>query len=225
MYLKYLIYILEHKKNVFKLAWKEKEYLHAFTHDLSKFNPKEFIPYAEYFYGDYNPNSPNKSGFINDLDKINEVKSNFDKAWQHHKDNNKHHWNYWYERELVMPVKYIKQMIIDWTAMSMKFGDTPQEFYLNNYNKIRFIDDDNQFCSARHNLELRLGLLKYNAPLCECNYEVYMSIKQLINDSQVFFDKKGYINGGTVENHINDLFKDVCDKYKVNLYEKVMLEE
>lgn len=47
----YLLYVLEHKKNVFKVCWKRGMYLHAFTHDLSKFLPSEFFPYAERFYG------------------------------------------------------------------------------------------------------------------------------------------------------------------------------
>lgn len=35
-----------------KLAGKRGLYLHAFTHDLSKFLPSEFIPYAKWFYGE-----------------------------------------------------------------------------------------------------------------------------------------------------------------------------
>lgn len=221
IYLKYLKYVLEHKKNVFKVAWKGKQYLHAITHDLSKFHPKEFIPYAEYFYGDYNPNSPNKNGFISDAYKITEVKLNFDKAWQHHKDNNKHHWDYWYERNIPMPVKYIKQMIIDWTAMSLKFSDTPQEFYFKNYNKIKFADDNVTFGNSRHILELNLDLLKYNAPLCECNYEVYMSIKQLIEDSEKYFEKNGHCGGTDVKTHIDDLFKYINEQYNVSVYDIV----
>ena len=114
IYLKYLNYILEHKKNVFKVAWKDKMYLHAFTHDLSKFSPKEFVAYANWFHGDYGVNLGKclveshlhyKDYLLN--------KSKFEKAWQHHKDKNKHHWNYWDERNLPIPIKYIKQMTVD----------------------------------------------------------------------------------------------------------------
>ena len=52
-YIKYFLYILEHKKNVFKMCWKKGLYLHAFTHDLSKFLPDEFFPYANWFYGKF----------------------------------------------------------------------------------------------------------------------------------------------------------------------------
>lgn len=79
-YYQYLMYVLEHKKNVFKVCWKKKMYKHAFTHDLSKFCKKEFIPYAKYFY----------------IDK-DTYKAEFKQAWEHHYKNNPHHWQYWKE--------------------------------------------------------------------------------------------------------------------------------
>ena len=141
MYIKYLKYILEHKKNVFIECWKAGLYLHAFTHDLSKFLPCEFIPYARKFYGrkwlpkekyhgDARNNVPYKFTQMG-------VDEDFEKAWQHHKDNNKHHWNYWRERGLVMPNKYIKQMVCDWKAMGRRFGSTAQEYYLKNRKLIK----------------------------------------------------------------------------------------
>ena len=44
---------MNHKKNVGIEAWKDGLYIHAFTHDLSKFLPSEFIPYSKFFH-DYN---------------------------------------------------------------------------------------------------------------------------------------------------------------------------
>jgi len=130
-YFNYLLYVLEHKKNVFIECWKEGLYFHAFTHDLSKFSIKEFFPYARWFYG--------KHGIRCKEDNLykDENKMDFEKAWQHHKDHNKHHWDYWYERDLKMPTKYIKQMICDWQAMSRKFGGTAQAYYLKNYKNIK----------------------------------------------------------------------------------------
>lgn len=63
-YIKYLLYVLEHKKNVFKTCWNKGLYLHAFTHDLSKFRPSEFIPYARYFYDESINSRKNKKGEI-----------------------------------------------------------------------------------------------------------------------------------------------------------------
>lgn len=149
-YIKYLKYILEHKKNVFKVCWEKKMHVHAFTHDMSKFRSIEFKAYANWFHGKYGVKCKDKDNENYVQNQM--AKTRFGVAWQHHKDHNKHYWNYWSERELEMPYKYIRQMIIDWTAMSMKFGDTPQEFYLKNYNKIKLEN------SSRILLEFDLGL-------------------------------------------------------------------
>ena len=145
-YWEYFKYVMEHKKNVFIECWKEGLYFHAFTHDLSKFLPKEFKAYAVQFYGDkwchkcVNYNKCSNIAFT--IPERYEPKNNckefkykgFDKAWEHHYKHNKHHWNYWIGQD--MPYKYIRQMICDWKAMSRKFGGTVQEFYLKNYNKM-----------------------------------------------------------------------------------------
>jgi hypothetical protein len=118
-YWDYLKYVLEHKKNVFIECWKRGLYIHAFTHDLSKFSPIEFISYAKYFYGT----------------KEEKAFSNFDHGWLNHQRKNKHHWGYWVDssgKALIMPQKYIKQMICDWEAMGRKFGDTAKWYYLKN---------------------------------------------------------------------------------------------
>jgi len=132
-YWQYLKYVLEHKRNVFMICWQSKMYKHAFTHDLSKFFPSEFFPYARYFY-------------------INKEKyqTQFDDAWKLHYTRNKHHWNYWIGKE--MPNEFIFQMIADWKAMSLKFGDTAQAFYLKNYKKIQLEYD------TRMRLEYLLGI-------------------------------------------------------------------
>jgi hypothetical protein len=88
MYYKYFKYVLEHKKNVFiecmnmaKEYWNEpyfkkqnrkiarELFVHAFTHDLSKFLPCEFIPYARYFHK---------------KNKTLKTKDDFENAWEHH---------------------------------------------------------------------------------------------------------------------------------------------
>lgn len=122
-YWKYFKYIMEHKKNVFKSCWKRKLYCHAITHDISKFSMKEFTAYAHYFY-------INKEDF----------KEEFDKAWEYHYKNNKHHWEYWLnetgEPQSIDHI-YLQQMIADWEGMALKFGDTSQAFYLKNYKRIK----------------------------------------------------------------------------------------
>ena len=172
IYNEYFKYIMEHKKNVFKVCWKRGLYVHAFTHDLSKFSPVEFFPYAEWFYGEYGANIDTTLLLIPSLkDKHERCKRQFDKAWEHHQKHNKHHWDYWcydwnkyydnmfalsdckLEEPADMPLKYIIQMICDWKAMSLKFGGTAQEFYMNNYDKIKLS------LTSRVELEYNLGLI------------------------------------------------------------------
>lgn len=158
-YWEYFKYVVEHKKNVFIECWNEGLYLHAFTHDLSKFLPREFVPYAEYFYGNdgvkIEKEYQDKENYTNGMSCLSrnylKCKSNFDDAWEHHYKHNKHHWNYWGGRD--MPEKYIKQMICDWKAMSRKFGDTAQEFYYKNHDKIKLTHN------SRVLLEFNLGLI------------------------------------------------------------------
>lgn len=174
-YINYFKYIMEHKKNVFIECWKlgnswfkqDKKiafelYMHAFTHDLSKFSPSEFIPYAINFYSkkdcrrcayylscDYNQIGLGHSVWAEECKDY--KYNNFNKALEHHYKHNKHHWNYWEGKDI--PEKYIRQMICDWKAMSRKFGGTAQEFYMKNYDKINISH------RSRLDLEFELGLL------------------------------------------------------------------
>lgn len=196
---KYLInlkYILEHKKNVFKVCWKEGLYLHAFTHDLSKFSPYEFSAYAQSFYGEKSCDTCAKakpcSRYTGGCEKY--EFTGFKDAWEHHQVRNKHHWNYWtYDLEKFyslpgvelqdcklatprpMPLKYIKQMLCDWEAMNIKFGGTSQKYYLEHYNEIE-LDRGTRVC-----LEYRLGLIQLlNASYSEGNWEVHCPISEVI---------------------------------------------
>ncbi len=122
-YWNYLKYVVEHKKNVLKVCFKKGMIIHGIFHDISKFHPIEFITYAKHFYG--NENEKSNSGF--------------EYGWLHHQRKNKHHWDYWVNgsgKPVIMPEKYINQMICDWEAMGLKFGDTPIDFYNKNKAKI-----------------------------------------------------------------------------------------
>ena len=123
-YIKYFWYVLKHKYYVFIECWQQKMYVHAFTHDLSKFLPLEFIAYANYWYG---------SAEYNDYLFAEKI----------HYLTNLHHWQSWVlENEdgsvtpLLIPLKYIKQMYCDWKAMARNGGSSVREYYENNKNKI-----------------------------------------------------------------------------------------
>lgn len=105
----YLKYILRHKWFVFLASirigapiWS------AITHDLSKFRPSEWIPYAFTFYNE----NGTKRYFENPY---------FAHAWNDHQKRNKHHWQYWlitWDRgntePLPMPNIFIYEMVADW---------------------------------------------------------------------------------------------------------------
>lgn len=99
-----LLYILDHKLNVFIECWKEGLFIQGITHDLSKFSPKEFFPYAKKFFSD------------GELSTDDEMKWKY--AWLHHQHKNKHHWEYWVvnpntKQALPMPRKYLVEMVCD----------------------------------------------------------------------------------------------------------------
>jgi hypothetical protein len=119
---KYLKYLLKHKWYVAVECWKRGLYLHAITHDLSKFRPSEWLPYAQYFYGTWNRIEPDDFVYWMGRDK---VQRPFDVAWLKHQHRNKHHWQHWVLKEdegrtkaLAIPHKVILQMACDWIGAS-----------------------------------------------------------------------------------------------------------
>lgn len=147
-YFGYLKYILEHKKNVFKVCMKYGMYGHAITHDLSKLLPDEFFPYARKFYGD--KDLPPHRKLAIDL--------KFKEACKKHYSRNKHHPEYWFG--INIPAENMLQMVIDLEAMSLKFGGSAQEYYLTTYRKW-----DMTFSSVLL-LEDILGITRIKTKIC-----------------------------------------------------------
>jgi hypothetical protein len=212
LYWKYFKYILEHKKNVFlecidtskelRGRYKLAILIHAFTHDLSKFSSKEFKAYAINFYGEkdcircssymecnYNQIGLGKGKFAKECSDYDYKE--FNEAWKHHYKNNKHHWNYWIGQD--MPYKYTIQMICDWRGMSIKFGDTAQEFYLRNYKKMDLS------WRTRMDIELILNL----------NISEFYNYGHTLEQFAGMYDKETY----------NNYFGFIQDKYNVDSYE------
>jgi len=94
------------------------------NHDVSKFSKEEFTQYRAKFFT---------------LDADQDVNKDFDKAWEHHKEANHHHWETVDDEEfghIGTMEKNVVHMIVDWTAMGYKFGDTAQEYYEANKDSI-----------------------------------------------------------------------------------------
>lgn len=135
----YLDYLEEHYNNVQK-AWKlindKCQDMHFIYddycywvidyavkhHDDSKLSKEEFTEYREHFYP------------VDDKEKC-----KLDKAWEHHKDKNNHHWENWTNENKGLdpyPDIYVALTVIDWVAMGFKFNDGAQSYYELNKDKI-----------------------------------------------------------------------------------------
>ena len=135
-YLQYLTYLWRHKKFVYQEGrnlglgrWQ------LLIHDLSKFRPSEFLPYARFFYGSY----PSIYAFHGDVRNMylsagcykEKVEEDFDHAWLLHQHRNPHHYQHWVLREdsgetklLPMPHQYLLEMIADWRGAGRALGNS-----------------------------------------------------------------------------------------------------
>jgi len=153
-YIRYFWYVLRHKWFVFIECCKLEILWLGVTHDSSKFQQSEFIPYARHFYG---PNSHHKNGshaskgIKTDRDKTGYYKAGdtgdlaFDFAWLLHQKRNKHHWQWWILPEddggikvLSIPDNYLKEMVADWWGAGRAQG-TPdtKKWYRKNKSKLQ----------------------------------------------------------------------------------------
>lgn len=133
----YFDYIIEHKRNLMKaynmfteiyeystslgLGLMDKEDFsqlrnRVLDHDLSKFGKEEFEKYRMYF-------------FCNDGVDKKIFEKGFKEAFRSHYTNNSHHPQYHLEHGTKMSRLDIIEMVLDWTAMSIKFNDNPYLFY------------------------------------------------------------------------------------------------
>lgn len=118
-YVRYLRYLLRHRWFVFCACCQHGLTWLGIIHDLSKFLPGEFIPYAQHFYGNSGiEEGRDESGYYRPTDTGD---SAFDFAWVLHQKRNKHHWQWWLlpededgMRVLEIPHPYRLEMICDW---------------------------------------------------------------------------------------------------------------
>ena len=127
MYWKYFCYVVKHKWYVLCECFKTRLYWRGIMHDMSKFRPDEFIPYARYFYGKWPTQAHSDHMFriiqvcIPRKDTEEGVKEAFDVAWLKHLHRNPHHHQHWLlvndsdgTYPLEMPKKYGIEMVCDW---------------------------------------------------------------------------------------------------------------
>ena len=109
-------------------------------HDLSKYFPEEFEPYAAWHFG------------TKEEKQEKYVYSDYMLAWQSHVNTNSHHWQHWVlssvtaksidgideNKAVVMPWEYVLEMIVDWQAAEIQYQkQQDMSGWLNkNFNKM-----------------------------------------------------------------------------------------
>lgn len=128
-FFKHLKLITKHRHQVFKLCCKCGLFWQGLVHDLSKFSRVEFWESVKYYTGHHSPIAEcrDQNGYSN--------------AWIHHKNRNKHHIEYWYDREnkiqMNIPYKYAVECICDKIAATKcyKGKEYKPEMVLNHWLK------------------------------------------------------------------------------------------
>jgi len=152
-YLKYLNYVLRHKYFVFIECAMFGMFWHGLLHDMSKFRPSEFIPYANHFYGGGRDikSGRDKSGYYRAGDS---GEDSFDLAWLLHQKRNKHHWQWWVllmddgtTKIFEIEEKYVWEMICDWRGAGKAQNSklTTKEWYGINKYKMTLHDNTRLF--------------------------------------------------------------------------------
>lgn len=166
--IKYLKYLLTHKWYVMVECFKHGLIWRGIKHDLSKFYPSEFTPYAEFFYG-------KNSGIYNKSCKKNGYckpaltgDSSFDFAWFLHCKRNKHHWQWWVIPDKkggckALPIQepYLTEMLCDWIGAGKAQGHSSpkndpyqnvRSWYKENSENIQLAEE------TRKEIERRIGM-------------------------------------------------------------------
>jgi hypothetical protein len=99
--------VIVHKGFVLRAGLRTKAPLRLLLiHDWTKLSPAEAPGYARQFFGD--KGDP----------------AGFEKAWDHHKAHNPHHWEFWVDDSGVarsVPEHFVREMVADWLGASRSY--------------------------------------------------------------------------------------------------------
>ena len=140
-YLNHFKTITKHKLIVMNLCFKCGRIKRGLLHDLSKYGVTEFCSSAKYFQGNRSPIDAEKK------DK------GYSLGWLHHKGINKHHLEYWFDRNrdglcfIKIPYNYMLEMVCDRIAACKvyqkdKYHDGSALEYLNRSNDLKYMHPD-----------------------------------------------------------------------------------
>ena len=105
----------KHRWIVFKLACRAGIPWRGLVHDLSKYSPTEFWNSVKYYQGGKKSPIP-----------IQRAEEGYSEVWLHHKGRNKHHPEYWFDKDArektpIIPYKYTVEMICDKLSASITY--------------------------------------------------------------------------------------------------------
>lgn len=106
-------------------------------HDLTKLKTEEFDAYRKHFFP------------INKKEKENNLE-NFEKAWQHHYDNNVHHWqhrrhNTDFDKKDLIQVVNVLENVCDWLAVGYLYKNRPYQYYEKHKDVIELCPAEREF--------------------------------------------------------------------------------
>ena len=106
-------------------------------HDITKFKAEEFDAYRKNFFP------------ISKKEKEDNLE-NFEKAWQHHYDNNLHHWqhrryNTEFNKNDPEQVVNVLENVCDWLAVGYTYKNRPYQYYEKHKEKIELCPEEKEF--------------------------------------------------------------------------------
>ena len=168
--------ITRHKLLVMHYCFQVGLYKQGLLHDLSKYEPVEFLVGCKYYQGDRSPNNAERE------------ETGLSKSWLHHKGRNKHHFEYWVDygigaehvlAGMPMPRKYIAEMIMDRISASRIYHPdnytdaSPLEYYEKGKDRLWFIHED-----TKAQLEYLLRMLAVKGEAYTLHYIRYVYLKR-----------------------------------------------
>lgn len=160
-HIRYLRYVLTHKWYVFLAGAQLGVPLHRLIlHDWTKFLPREWLPYTNFFYGG-GLSREEAADLDYDFRVSEDVELAFERAWLHHQNKNDHHWQYWVrlgddgtELVLEMPDVCQREMLADWRGAGRALGKPDTlVWYIENRDNMRLHP------STRHWIEIKTGFM------------------------------------------------------------------
>lgn len=143
--------INKHKIEVTKLLFKCGLYGQGIKHDLSKYSLAELKTGFRYFTGTRSPIEKERKAL------------GYSQSWLHHKGHNKHHWEYWIDKDFTghgmsvnaIPTEYIIEMFCDRIAAAKTYQ---KEKYTNSSAYDYFMSGTDRFIMGYSNA-IRLASL------------------------------------------------------------------